>query len=130
MNVNNAVSNNRGLALEFEDITENLLMKTLKDLLENPKYAENAKIAAQKYKDRPVHPKQSVVYWTEYVARHNGAKHLRAAANDLNFIEYNLIDVYALMITLILILVYLEYKLLRMCVRKVFKSQKPKEKTK
>jgi len=52
------------------------------------------------------------VYWTEYVIRHKGAPHLRSAVLDLDWYQYFLLDVIAVLtlatvfILLILLLVF------------------------
>jgi glucuronosyltransferase len=45
------------------------------------------------------------VWWTEYIIRHNGAKHLRAAAIDLAWYQYLLLDVVAFLFILLVITV-------------------------
>lgn len=46
-----------------------------------------------RFKDRPISPQQTVVYWTEYVMRHNGTSYLKPAASQLNWFQYLLLDV-------------------------------------
>lgn len=63
--------------------------------------------------DRPQTPQQALVYWTEYVIRHQGAPHLRVAAVDLNWYQYLLLDVFAFLtgcLLLILLIVKLVFK--------------------
>lgn len=48
--------------------------------------------------DRVQTPQQAVVYWTEYVIRHQGATHLRVSALDLSWYQYLLLDVFAFLI--------------------------------
>jgi glucuronosyltransferase len=116
MNMAKAVARGYGLQLYFEDITEKVLTDKLKELLENPKYDENAKVISSRFTDRPMTPQESVVYWTEYAVRHKGAPHLRAAGNSLSFIELNLIDVYAVMGLIIFVVLSFCLKILvNMC---------------
>lgn len=49
-------------------------------------------------------PQETVVYWTEYIARHKGAPHIKSAAQQLSFIEYHMIDVFGLMALITLFL--------------------------
>lgn len=51
------------------------------------------------YRDRPATALETAVYWTEYVIRHKGAKHLRYPAADLNFFQYYSLDVFAFIFT-------------------------------
>lgn len=45
------------------------------------------------FKDRPMSPMNTAVYWIEYVIRHKGAPELRSAATGLPLYQYLLLDV-------------------------------------
>jgi glucuronosyltransferase len=64
-------------------------------------------------KDEPESPLDRAVLWTEYVLRHNGAKHLRSAALDLAWYQYVLLDVAAFLFLLAAITVLISYLLLK-----------------
>jgi len=72
---------------------------------------ENAKIASSIFKDRPMSPKQSVVYWTEYVIRHKGAPHLKSHALNLTWYQYYLLDVIAVLLIVLLLLCFIVCKI-------------------
>lgn len=55
--------------------------------------AEAARSVSQRYRDQPLTPLETAVFWTEYVLRHRGAPHLRSASVDLNFVQYHNLDV-------------------------------------
>lgn len=44
-------------------------------------------------RDQPETALQRVLWWTEYVLRHGGAKHLRAPGANISYYEYLEIDV-------------------------------------
>jgi len=67
------------------------------------RYTKNAKITSEIFKDRPMSPEKSVVYWTEYVIRHKGAPHLKSQALNLTWYQYFLLD----MITVVLIFIFI-----------------------
>lgn len=126
--MNKVESRGCGLQVIYEEISEEKLTKAINELLSNPKYQENAKEVATRFRDRPMTPQESVVYWTEYVARHQGATFLRAAGNDLNFFQFYLIDVcvvLALGLILAISLIYFSGKFL---LSKLFKKNYQKEK--
>jgi len=50
---------------------------------------------SDRYRDQPLSPLDTAIYWTEYVARHKGAPHMRSAGLDLSFIAYHSLDVFA-----------------------------------
>lgn len=53
------------------------------------------KAVSERFNDRPMSPQESIVYWTEYVIKHNGAFHLRTAGADMTLYQYLLLDVAA-----------------------------------
>jgi glucuronosyltransferase len=63
-------------------------------------------------KDEPQSSLNRAVWWTEYVIRHNGAKHLRSAAPDLAWYQYLLLDVVAFIFILVAITVLVSYLIL------------------
>lgn len=76
------------------------------------------------HKDRPIDPLQLSVYWTEFVMRHKGAQHLRAAVLELNWIQYFCLDVIALLATVLLVFVILTVKCFKVCLRKLGRKRK------
>lgn len=78
--------------------------------------------------DRIVSPRETLVYWVEYVLRHKGSKHFRSAAKDLKWYQLHMLDVLAVVISA----VYLMFCAIRALCRRVFcrKSKKTIEKTK
>lgn len=74
------------------------------------RYKENAKQLSERYRDRPMSPLDTAIYWIEYVIRHKGAPHLRTAAVDMPLYQYLLLDVIAfLLIVVVSILAILYY---------------------
>lgn len=103
-----------GIQIKFDEIDEDKLTKALSELLNNPNYTENAKKLSRRFRDRPMTPQESVVFWTEFVARHDGAKFLRAAGNDMSFIQFHLIDVYCVLLSIIVIFLALLRKVIKL----------------
>lgn len=64
-------------------------------------------------KDEPESPLDRAVWWTEYVIRHNGAKHLRSSALDLAWYQYLLLDVAAFLFLLVAITILVLYLILK-----------------
>lgn len=120
-NINRAISNGYALALNFQNITEENLFEAIKDLLTNPKYKENASKISKIFNDRPMTPKQTVVYWTEHVIRQQGADYLKAAGRHLSFIEFHLIDVYVTLLACSLVAFYISLKFNIFLVRKLLR---------
>lgn len=68
--------------------------------------------------------RDTAVYWVEYVIRHQGASHMRYPGADLNFWQYNSIDV----IVFLLAVAYVTFKLIiafmKFLLSKIFKNDK------
>lgn len=127
MNMAKAVARGYALRMDIENITESETSSLIKEIFTNPKYALNAKMISSRFTDRPMTPKESVVYWTEYAVRHKGAPHLRAAGNSLSWIELHLIDVYAVFALVGLLILYIDYIALKYIFSKIFKKKSDKK---
>ena len=71
-------------------------------------------------KDQKEPPLERTLYWIEYVIRHNGASHLRSAALDLNWFQYHLIDVHALLITIVTVILISVIVIVKKLVKVIF----------
>lgn len=67
------------------------------------RYKSNALELSRRFKDRPRTPKDEVIYWTEYVIKHNGAHHLKSAALKLSWYQYFLVDVLIVVFLIVLV---------------------------
>ncbi|KAG5880367.1 hypothetical protein JTB14_029493 [Gonioctena quinquepunctata] len=95
-----------GLVLPFSDLSEEKLTSLLEEIISNPKYREIAKTRSKIIKDRQMKPLDNAVYWVEYVIRHKGAKHLRVGYMHLAWYQYYMIDVFAFIFGIIIILLF------------------------
>nr|XP_022913455.1 UDP-glucuronosyltransferase 1-9-like [Onthophagus taurus] len=125
------IISHKGLGLTIpllQDFTKEKLSNVLHQLLENPKYTENARRLSELFRDRLTSPLDTAVYWTEYIIRHKGAPHLTSKAADLNFYEYYCFDIAVSFVLVTLILVWSFYKVLKkiLSVRIHFKVSKSK----
>ena len=77
------------------------------------RYHNNMKKISAISKDEPESSLHRAVWWTEYVIRHNGAKHLRSAALELAWYQYLLLDVAAFLFLLVAITVLVSYLILK-----------------
>lgn len=88
------------------------------------RYKERVEKLSALHKDRLIDPLDLSVYWTEFVMKHKGAKHLKSAARDLNWIQYHCLDVIALLITVLLLFVIVTVKCIKLCIRNVRQKKK------
>ncbi|XP_070066402.1 UDP-glycosyltransferase UGT4 [Drosophila virilis] len=126
LNMNKAVLGGYAISLHFQSITEQLLRHSLLQLIENASYAENVQRVSRIFRDRPLPPRRSAVYWIEYVIRHKGAPHMRSAGLDLRWYQFYLLDVISFVAAVglaVLLLLLLALRLLRGSGKKHSKSK-------
>uniref|UniRef100_A0A673B539 UDP-glucuronosyltransferase n=1 Tax=Sphaeramia orbicularis TaxID=375764 RepID=A0A673B539_9TELE len=123
-NARRFASRGTGVVLDIFSITTEILLQGLNEVINNTRYRENLQRLSALHTDRPIDPLELSVYWTEFVMRHKGAKHLKAAVHDLNLIQYFCLDVIALLVTVVLVFLILTVKCFKMCFRKLGKKRK------
>lgn len=110
--------NSQGWAvvLEYDYLNETALTAGIHEILTNSTYKLNAQKRSQLFRDRPMSPLQTAVYWVEYVIRHNGAKHMQSPAVNLNFFQQNSLDI----LFVLAVALYIVYKITLKFLRIVF----------
>lgn len=99
-NVKNFEEEGIAVRVDYTAITKEKVLKALREVLENPRYKQNAVAVARMFHDRPMSPLNTATFWTEYVIRHGGAPHMRSAALDLAWYQYLLLDVVAFLLVI------------------------------
>lgn len=95
------------IILDFDILTENILKVNIMEILSNQTYKSNAMKNSQLFRDRPMTPLQTAIYWIEYVIRYDGARHLQSSAVHLNFFQKNSLDIFLLFAILFYIILKL-----------------------
>ena len=79
------------------------------------------------FRDRPLSPKDTAVYWTEYVINHRGAKHMQYKAIHQNFLQRNSLDVIGFLLLCLWVIVkmlkYVWKKLIRRIIQKIIRKE-------
>jgi len=112
-----------GRFIDWKQLSEELLVNELTELITNPKYAKVARGISRSFKDQLNDPTERAVYWTEYVTRHDGAPQLRSAQSQLSWIEFLNLDIIFVSHVILTIVYKLLKKLLGLC----FGSKKVKQ---
>ncbi|XP_025201745.1 UDP-glucuronosyltransferase 2B15-like [Melanaphis sacchari] len=112
-NIDNLVNAQMAIALDLFTVTEETLLNSISEIINNENYTKNAKITSERFKDRPITPQQSVVYWTEYVIRHKGAPHLKYHGLKLTWYQYFLLDVISVILIFTSLVLFIIYKILK-----------------
>ncbi|XP_065223759.1 UDP-glucosyltransferase 2-like isoform X2 [Planococcus citri] len=88
--------------LDITNVSKKDILTAVNTIINDTRYRNNMEKLSKIFKDRPMTPQQSVVYWTEYIIRHNRAPHLKTASLQLNWFQYFLLDVILYFIVLVL----------------------------
>ncbi|XP_045507238.1 UDP-glucosyltransferase 2-like [Colias croceus] len=77
-----------GVKLDMETVTDKELETAIDNVIRDKSYRENIIRLRTIMSDQPESALDRAVWWTEYVLRHGGAKHLRAAAANMPWTQY------------------------------------------
>nr|ANI21999.1 UDP-glycosyltransferase 39B4 [Spodoptera exigua] len=102
-----------GKILEYHDINEETLSEVLHEVLTNDSYRINAKELSARFKDRPMDALETAMFWIEYVIRNKGAHYMKNPALELSWFAYTMIDVYAFVLSLVLVSVFVLLKIVK-----------------
>ncbi|XP_040057349.2 UDP-glucuronosyltransferase [Gasterosteus aculeatus] len=127
-NVHRLVSRGVAEKLLIYDVTTETLLVAIKKIINDKSYKEKITTLSDIHLDRPVEPLDLAVFWTEFVMRHKGAAHLRVAAHDLNWIQYNSLDVFVFFAVVLAGVLWVTLKGCLFCGRKCFRKGTPKRK--
>lgn len=86
------------------------------------RYSISSKTISSRHRDQPLPPLELAKFWVEYVVRHNGAPHMHSSGQDLHFIAYHSIDVFAFLATVVGVFLYLAYWLIKLVLAFAFGS--------
>ncbi|XP_054259226.1 UDP-glycosyltransferase UGT5-like isoform X2 [Macrosteles quadrilineatus] len=119
------------IPLSYDNLSKETVLQALQSVLNDPRYRLQAQAVSAQFRDRPMSPLETAVYWTEYVIRHKGATHLRSPAVDMPWYQLWLLDVLLVVcatFTALLIAVYWMAKCITKMVNRLFFSKKTKNK--
>lgn len=97
------------IVLEFEEMNEKTLKHAVDEIFNNTRYLENARKLSKAFRDRPMKPLETAVWWTEYIGRGNGLPYVRSERVNMSWYERNLIDVAAFLIAITVLALYVLY---------------------
>ncbi|XP_053963962.1 UDP-glucosyltransferase 2-like [Anastrepha ludens] len=127
LNLKKAEHGGYAITLDFNTLTRADLKNGLQQLVYNSTYRDTIKRISRIYRDRPMGPRETALYWIDYVIRHKGARHLRAAGLDLKWYQFYLLDVIALAVAVVVVALGVALASLRWVLRRI-KDGKIKQK--
>ncbi|XP_017492768.1 PREDICTED: UDP-glucuronosyltransferase 2B15-like [Rhagoletis zephyria] len=119
INMKKAEAAGFAVTLDYHTLTHDDFTSGLNEVLFNPKYRDTAKRFSRIFRDRPMGPRETLIYWIDYVIRHNGARHLRAAGMDLKWYQFYLLDVATLVVIAVLVAFAVSVFTIRWILRKI-----------
>nr|XP_003699462.1 PREDICTED: UDP-glucuronosyltransferase 2B15-like [Megachile rotundata] len=102
----------RGVAIvvKFDEMSEATLKNAVDEIFNNTRYMENARKLSKAFRDRPMTPLDTAVWWTEYIGRGNGLPYVRSERVNMSWVARNLVDVAAFLIAIVLLALYILYR--------------------
>ncbi|XP_068158071.1 UDP-glycosyltransferase UGT4-like [Drosophila tropicalis] len=105
-----------GQTLKLNSISIETLNESIYEILHNSSYANNIKRMSSRFRDQPMSPLKTAVWWTEYILRHNGAPHMRLLEHEMSFMQYYNFDILPILFGRIgltaIVVILLAYKLI------------------
>lgn len=105
VNVRAIESAGGGVVLDYHSLSEQKILHGIRTVLK-PEYKAGIERLQALFRDRPMSPMQTALFWTEYVLRHKGAPHLRTAAVHMPWYQYECLDVLLILAGAVLLIGY------------------------
>ncbi|XP_069165915.1 UDP-glycosyltransferase UGT5 isoform X1 [Procambarus clarkii] len=118
-----------GLMLVWEELTVDLIVDALTDIINDPKYKENVIRKSVRMRDQLTSPRERAVFWTEYVIRHRGAPQLRSPAAQLSWVEFLMLDILLLLLLALSLLLFILHRIFRIVTTILFSGDGRKKKS-
>eukprot|EP00058_Branchiostoma_floridae_P009207 XP_002594695.1 hypothetical protein BRAFLDRAFT_116017 [Branchiostoma floridae] len=102
----------RGMAvtLDIHSVTSDEVYQAITTVISDPRYKEKAKFVSTYRQDQPQLPMERAIWWIEHVIKHGGLPHLKSRAVELPFYQYYLLDVIALIVSVIAVVLLVCWK--------------------
>lgn len=114
-----------GSYLDVFELSEEKLYNAMTNILQNRSFADNATKYSEIFKSQTETPLERALYWTEYVIRNKGGKHLQSASRYLNSMTYFSLDILLVVLTFFLIIL-IQIKIAMIYKKKIFPKKSDK----
>ncbi|KAF5269282.1 hypothetical protein FQR65_LT02583 [Abscondita terminalis] len=122
-NVQKMEGKGMGLSVDYKTLNKDDFKSKIMEVITNPKYKKKVIEIGTLIQDQPMTGLEKVVWWTEYVLRHKGAKHLRSPFLDLPIYQLLLLDVLFVVTVFIISLIILIWTIFKCACRLISKSK-------
>ncbi|CAI4226857.1 unnamed protein product [Auanema sp. JU1783] len=90
-----------------------VLERGLLEIINSPSYAEKALRLREMVRHQPISPEELLIRWTEFTAEFKTLENLVPAGLELNFFQYYSLDSIAFLLSILLVSLYISYKIFR-----------------
>jgi len=108
-----------GLAIDRHTITEKVVTKAIRKILDNPKYQRKVNLFADMWRDQDRSGFDEAIYWIELLIKYGSFEHLQINDHELNILQYLSIDVVCAYIMMSLLLLVMLLKTLLICLSRI-----------
>ena len=115
-----------GLSLKISSFTEEQLLDSIHEVLNNPKYSDNIKTASEIFHSQQTKPLERAVHWVERVIKYGGG-HLRSGALDMPWWQYLMLDVIVTIGVVVYLVLHIFIKIVKWILSKLCKQKVKKE---
>jgi len=115
LNLAEAVSKHIGEVINWWAVTEDNLLQAINTVVTDPSYQDSVNQLQANILDVPVHPRDRAVWWLEYLLRHPHNTGMSSPTHQLNWIQYNLLDVMFVILGVAALVVLALVKLIQCC---------------
>ncbi|VDO66041.1 unnamed protein product [Haemonchus placei] len=102
------------------DLSADTVAEALQRLMTDKSYSKNVKRLSEMVKRKPVSPDHLLVAWAEFVAEFKTLENLVPAGTKLNFIQYHSLDVIVFLLTILTVVLFVLWKLLKFILLKLY----------
>ncbi|KFB44381.1 AGAP005163-PA-like protein [Anopheles sinensis] len=117
--VNRAVEAGYGLKLDYQNVTEELVLELINQMLNEQSYRYAALKASRQFREQPQKPMEKALYYIDYVLKNDGGvNYLRSGALYLSFWSRHVVDVAIMVLVIVMLPVGLFATLIQIILRK------------
>lgn len=109
-NANRLEQRKVGAQIDLLEMTEDTLKNVILELLK-PEYKDNMLKLKDLVYDQPIGSLDKAIFWTEYVIRHKGVKHLEFAGRNVPYYQQYCLDLIAFVLICIITTLYVGKKI-------------------
>uniref|UniRef100_A0A8R1DVW7 UDP-glucuronosyltransferase n=1 Tax=Caenorhabditis japonica TaxID=281687 RepID=A0A8R1DVW7_CAEJA len=116
---NAQVARKHGFAVNIQKgtLSKETIVEALHEIFENDSYKQKVKRLSAMVRAQPEKPAERLLKWSEFLAEFKHLDNLEPAGQRLNFFQYYSLDVIAFLITVIFLVLYIAFRILKAFVR-------------